>query len=337
MKKLISLALALVLILSLSTVAFAAEDQDASFTKTYKITNAGTSNPEETFTFTYTADRITDSNANLTVSQMPEIPASTVKFDANTATTDGLEKTVGVALDRVTWPGVGVYYYKVNETAGSTAGVSYDGTDAYLKITVAYDEGTETFYTAFVTLNLADANGDGITDSKIGGFTNEYSAGNLQITKDVTGNMGDQSAYFAVDVTLTGVAGKTYAETYAVSGGSYENNPTSISIGTLTTFYLKHGDTITIKNLPYDVTYAVVEQDYTSEEKGGYQAATYTWSDEDGKKIDSANDTVKITNHKSTTVDTGISMDSMPYILLLAVAAMGLAVLFTRKRMMREF
>ena len=268
---------------------------------------------------------------------MPEIPASTVKFDVNTATTDGLQKTVDVALSNVKWPGVGVYYYKVNETAGSTAGVTYDPTEAYLKVTVAYDAGTATYYTAFVTLNLADENKDGYTDSKIGGFTNVYSAGNLQITKEVTGNMGDQSAYFAVDVTLTGVTGKTYAETYAVSGGSYEKNPTSISIGTETTFHLKHGDTITIKNLPYDVTYNVVEQDYTSEAKGGYQPATYTWSDEEGKKIDSANDTVKITNLKSTTVDTGISMDSMPYILLLAVAAMGLVVLFTRKRMMREF
>ena len=42
------------------------------------------------------------------------------------------------------------------------------------------------------------------------------------------------------------------------------------------------------------------------------------------------------TNTLTAEVDTGISMDSMPYILLLAVAAMGLAVLFTRKRMMRE-
>ena len=30
-------------------------------------------------------------------------------------------------------------------------------------------------------------------------------------------------------------------------------------------------------------------------------------------------------------------MDSMPYVLLLAVAAVGLVVMFTKKRMMREF
>lgn len=344
MKKLISLALALMLVLSLSTVAFAAENQDASFTKTYKITNDGTSNPEETFTFTYEAYQITDSNANLTVADMPEIPDSTVTFNEGTATTKGLAQTVNVALSGIAWPGVGVYYYEVTETAGTTAGVDYDDTTAYLKVTVAYDEGTNTYYTAFATLNLADSDKNGITDSKIAGFTNEYTAGDLSVSKTVSGNMGDQSAYFDVTITLTGETGKTYAESYAVTGGSHESNPKTIAIGTATTFKLKHNDTITIANLPYGVTYTVAEADYTSTEKGGYDAAQYslngakaTNTSVSAEKLDAASETVEITNNKGTTVDTGITMDSMPYVLLLAVAAVGLVVMFTKKRMMREF
>ena len=331
MKKIISFALALILALSMSTVAFAANNQDASFNKTYKITNEGTSNPEETFTFTFTADRVTDSNNNLGVSDMPAIANSTISYDAGTATVAGLQQTVNVALSDVKWPGVGVYYYQVKETSGNTAGVTYDSATAYLKVTVAYDEGTNTYYTAFVTLNLADENGDGITDNKTGGFTNVYSAGSLSINKIVTGNMGDQSAYFAVKVTLTGEADKTYLDSYSVTGGSSEKNPSTIAIGTETTFYLKHDDTITISNLPYGVTYTVVEDDYTSQEKGAYQAARYEFSDT-AQKIDSASDTVQITNEKSTTVDTGINMDSMPYILLLAVAFVGLFVFVSKKR-----
>ena len=163
MKKLICVLLALIFVLSLGTMAFAA-NSDASFSKTYKITNDGTTNPAETFTFTFTADRLTDSNANLGVANMPAIPDATVTFGAGTATVAGLTETVNVALANVTWPGVGVYYYNVNETAGTTAGVIYDDTVAYLKVTVAYDSGTNTYYTAFVTLNLADENHDGITD-----------------------------------------------------------------------------------------------------------------------------------------------------------------------------
>ena len=335
MKKLLSVMLTLLLVLGMSTAAFAADNQDASFGKTYKITNEGTSNPEETFTFTFTADRVTDSNANLTTADMPQIAASAVKFDAGTATAAGLQKNVAVALSNVQWPGVGVYYYKVKETAGTTAGVTYDDATAYLKVTVAYDEGTNTYYTAFVTLNLADENSDGKTDVKTGGFTNVYSAGSLAISKNVTGNMGNQDTYFAVKVTLTGETGKTYLPAYAVTGGSNKDNPAAIAIGEETTFYLKHGETITIANLPYGVAYTVVEEDYTTTEKGGYDAASYSFSD-DNKKIDSAADTVGITNNKSTGVDTGIGLDSMPYILMLAVACMGLFVFLSKKRMKRE-
>lgn len=335
MKKFLSIMLALVFVLSMSTVAFAADNQNASFTNTYKITNEGTSNPAETFTFTFTADHVTDSNTDLGVSDMPTIANSTVAYDADTATTD-LQKSVDVVLSTVDWPGVGVYYYKVAETAGTTAGVTYDTASAWLKVTVAYDEGTHTYYTAFVTLSLDDKNPeDGITDVKTGGFTNEYSAGSLAISKNVTGNMGDKSAYFAVKVTLTGETGKTYAASYNVSGGSYQNNPATIAIGTETTFYLKNAETITISNLPYGVTYTVVEDDYTTKANGAYDEASYTFSDS-AKKIDSASDSVTITNNKGTVVDTGIAVDSMPYFLLLAVACVGLFLFFSKKRMMRE-
>lgn len=336
MKKILSMMLSLVLVLSMGTVGFAADNQDASFSKTYKIANEGTSNPEETFKFKFTADHVTDSNKNLEKKDMPEIPGSTVTYDANSATIDGVEKTVAVALENVEWPGVGVYYYKVNEVAGNTAGVTYDEHEAWLKVTVAYDDGTATYYTAFVTLNFKDEDKDGITDgTKTDGFTNEYSAGSLAIKKNVTGNMGDQEAYFAVKVTLNGETSKTYLESYSVSGGSYDGNPTTIAIDTETTFYLKHDETITIENLPYGVTYTVVEEDYTSEANGGYDEAKYEFEDND-KKIDSASDTVTITNNKDITVDTGISLDSMPYILILAVACIGLFMFFAKKRMMRE-
>ena len=148
--------------------------------------------------------------------------------------------------------------------------------------------------------------------------------------------MGDQSAYFAVDVTLTGESGKTYLTSYSVSGGSHNENPTVIAIGVTTTFYLKHEETITILNLPYGVTYTVVEKDYTTEANGGYDEASYTWSDEEGKKIDTATDTVQITNNKGTTVDTGIILDNMPYILLLAVVCVGMFAFINKKRMMED-
>ena len=145
--------------------------------------------------------------------------------------------------------------------------------------------------------------------------------------------MGDRDKYFAITVTLTGEQGKTYASSYTVSGGSKlgngsdDSDSSTISIGTPATFHLKHGETFTIENLPYGVTYTVAEADYTAE---GYEDAEINFPDQN-KKIDTASETVTIINNKEAAVDTGIVLDSLPYVLLL-VLSIGGAVLFLLKR-----
>ena len=332
MKKLLSLALALIMVLTLSVAVFAADNQEASFNLTYKLENADTSNPAETFTFTFTNGQVTDAAAGTVA---PSVPDTTVSFDAGSATVDGFQKQVSVALGGVTWPSVGIYTYDVTQKAGTTAGVTYSDVTAKLKVTVARDDATGEYYTAFVTLSLADDNNDGQTDVKTANFENTYSAGSLSVTKNVTGNLGDREKYFAITVTLTGEAGKTYADSYPVTGGSKlvdgaaDAAAATISVGTPATFYLKHGETLTIANLPYGVTYTVTEADYTSE---GYDEENIVYSDYANKKIDSATDTVTITNNKGTTVDTGVVLDSLPYILLIAVALVGVVAFTAKKR-----
>lgn len=57
----------------------------------------------------------------------------------------------------------------------------------------------------------------------------------------------------------------------------------------------------------------------------------YDYSDK-GKTIDSASDSVTITNEKEGEVDTGVVLNNMPYILVLAMLAAGVAVFIIRKR-----
>ena len=334
MKKFMSLLLALLLVTSLGVPAFAEADKDASFGKTYKLANPDTTSPAETFTFKFSNGQVTDA-AEGTVA--PAIPDSSVNFAEGEATSAGDTNNVAVALSDIDWPSVGIYTYDVKEVAGSTPGVTYSDEVLKLKVTVAYDADTQTYYTAFVTLSLDDGDGDGITDTKTGAFTNTYSAGSLAVTKTVTGNMGDRSKYFAINVTLTGEADKTYAASYTVTGGSKLENGTddctssTISIGTPKTFYLKHGDTLTIHNLPYGVTYEVTEENYTGD---GY-TTTHTFSD-NAKEIDSASDTVTITNNKKATVDTGVVLDSLPYVLLLVLSIGGVVLFVLKRRSSRE-
>ena len=85
-------------------------------------------------------------------------------------------------------------------------------------------------------------------------------------------------------------------------------------------------------NIPYGVTYTVAESDYTGE---GYDAPTYTYGD-DTQAVDSASETVEIVNNKGGRVDTGVSLDSLPYVMLLTLVCGGMALLVTRKRVTRE-
>lgn len=111
--------------------------------------------------------------------------------------------------------------------------------------------------------------------------------------------------------------------TNAVTGGSNTENPTSIKIGEETTFLLKHGDTIHIANLPYGVTYTVTET----------AAAGYTTtSTGDHGTISAVDQTAAFTNTKAGSIDTGVVLNNMPYILVLAVLAAGVAVFIIRKR-----
>ena len=57
----------------------------------------------------------------------------------------------------------------------------------------------------------------------------------------------------------------------------------------------------------------------------------------DGAVVDSIEEAVTITNNKVADVDTGIALDSLPYVLLLAVSVVGMAAFVMKKRAEREF
>ena len=120
--------------------------------------------------------------------------------------------------------------------------------------------------------------------------------------------------------------GKTYQDSYAITGGSYGANPASIEIKpgetTEATFYLKDDDTIHIENLPYGVEYKVSETpvaDYVTTETGT-----------EGE-VDGAVEQANFTNTKGGTVDAGVVLDSAPYLFTLTGAA-GVGLLLTLRR-----
>lgn len=316
-KKLLACLIAAATMFTMGSTAFAAtpttDQETVTVKKVYKLTNEGTTSPAEKFTLNQVGEGIvTDGEAK----SAPALGTITgADFAEGKATVNGTTGDITVALPEYT--NVGVYEYTLQEVAGITAGVTYYGDNIKLVVTVVNGENGNLRIAAVHTESKGD---------KKDSFENTYSAGTLKVSKTVTGNLGDESKYFEFKVKLTGEDGKTYGDSYAVTGGSNDANPSTIKInGKETTFLLKHDETISIANLPYGVTYTVTEtaaDGYTTTKTG------------DTGSVKAAEQTAAFTNDKnSDNIDTGINLTTLPYILVFAgVIVIAGAAFITRRR-----
>ena len=286
--------------------------------KNYELANEGTFSPAETFSFDIEADNVTDASDDITPENMPMPTIGTVSYLRGEAGSTTKTKEIKIALPE--YDSVGVYTYIIHEAAGNSAGVTYYGNAILLRVTVIEQDGK--LRIAAVHTEDPESTGEGKKDD----FNNFYSAGELEVHKDVEGIMGNKEKYFKFTVQLTGEEGKTYQDSYAITGGSYDANPDSIEIRpgetTEATFYLKDDDTIHIENLPYGVEYKVSETpvaDYVTTETGT-----------EGE-VDEAVEQANFTNTKGGTVDAGVVLDSAPYLFTLTGAA-GVGLLLTLRR-----
>ena len=150
----------------------------------------------------------------------------------------------------------------------------------------------------------------------------------LTISKTVTGLLGDTNKAFNFTITKA-------------DGTSVNITEANIQITDSTKaewkgegkFTLKNGATITFKNLPSG-QYKVAEDDYTGEK---YETSYVVDSGEPQSGKDAAvtmsgtNMTLTFNNHCGLLPDTGVLLDTLPYIVILAVVAGGVALLMLRK------
>lgn len=319
MKKFVAILLTLMLVLGIgAAVADEAEvtpttDTDltdhgtVTIKKVYKLVGAGTS-PAETFTLEQVGvGRVTDGDAT----SAPALGTITgAAFNEGAATADGT--TIGnitVALPEYT--NVGVYEYTLQEVAGNTAGVAYYGKTIKLVVTVI--NGTDG------NIRVAAVHTESEDEVKSDKFENTYSAGTLTVKKTVTGNLGDKKKEFDFTVTFAAPEGKNWTPAIGASEGAtmVEDNPMSY------TFKLKHDAMATFGNLPAGVTYTVTETPVD-----GY---TTNNIEQKGTIVAGLNE-VTFINEKSGTIDTGVTTENLPYVLLIGfVVLAGAALLIKRK------
>ena len=150
------------------------------------------------------------------------------------------------------------------------------------------------------------------------------------LLKKVTGNSGDKNKKFHFTVTLTKPENKEVRSdiTATVAGTSQTNPSLDWTKGSCTYgFDLADGETASLGNIPYGVTYTVAEDDYST---NGY---TTTMSGNSGE-VSKAEQIAAFTNDKnSDNIDTGINLTTLPYILVFAgVIVIAGAAFITRRR-----
>ena len=210
------------------------------------------------------------------------------------------------------------------------------------------------------------------TNDRVVNFYAHYKkvTSNVTITKQVTGLLGDTNKdfEFRVNITQNGVDCTGVTATKKTEMGTEK-------VSNLTNFTLKHGETVTLENVPIGATITVTEVTPGAHykvsatgqngEKDGSSDVAFTYvavantaaasdADEadlmllsmdedtavdadgdavaydDGTTVD--NNQIIVTNHCGLIPDTGVLLDTLPYIVILAVVAGGVALLMLRKR-----
>lgn len=209
------------------------------------------------------------------------------------------------------------------------------------------------------------------TNDRVVNFYAHYKkvTSNVTITKQVTGLLGDTNKgfEFRVNITQNGVDCTGVTATKKTEMGTEK-------VSNLTNFTLKHGETVTLENVPIGATITVTEVTPGAHykvsatgqngEKDGSSDVAFTYvavantaaasdADEadlmllsmdedtavdadgdavaydDGTTVD--NNQIIVTNHCGLIPDTGVLLDTLPYIVILAVVAGGVALLMLRK------
>ena len=226
--------------------------------------------------------------------------------------------------------------YLKNMTQSSSDPMKYtysiEGLSPNTDYTVSEVEGTANVrgYQVATTTNNETKGTIGKGGSATASFTNTYTKlVAIDVSKVVTGSLGDRTKDFPFTVSVT-VNGAAYSDyTLTKNENPLQDNKS---------FTLRHGEKVVVTGVPKGATVRVSEAmaDYTAE-----IAITGTGTSTELKETTTMGvevvgvdeDTALVfTNTKNPTIDTGILLDSMPYVVILGIAIFGIAVYVVRKR-----
>lgn len=343
-KKIGAFVLAGTMLLSMGTTAFAAGEPTAPdvnhngtvpITKEFEMAD-GLKTPAATFKFTATsttegAPTATIANVSFTEGQTGTLIGEKYVLEGNT--------TISFTGD---WKHAGEYVYTVTESKENPiSNVTYDNTSYTLRVYVI--NGTNGLEIEKITAQGATGKTDKIL------FTNTYAKNDatLTIEKNTTGKYADKTKEFKFEITFTK---SPMSDQTSFTGTIGAQSDTYIA-GTPKEFSLADREQLVFSNLPVGTTYVVRElaaQDgykpsvtvvenrtTTVNRTAAQEGDALDTLKEGGKKnlVGEYENKVTFTNtHKGGVVPTGILMNNLPFILLVAVAIVAFVSLAVIKR-----
>lgn len=194
-----------------------------------------------------------------------------------------------------------------------------------------------------------------LTWTKTGGvnpevtITNSYTSNraDLTVTKTVTGNMADLDEEFTFQMRIENVE---EIDPEKITWTNASRNPATGNLLSLVSgsgyeFKLKNGESIVFSGIPKDAVVTVTEtgaEDYktTVDVSNTPTAEAVALAAETGSEatktgtvtIDETAKTIAFTNEKEIPVNTGVILDTLPYVLMLIAVGGGVVAFFLRKR-----
>lgn len=343
-KRIGAFVLAGAMLLGMGTTAFAAEETttpnvnqngQVPITKEFEMAD-GLKTPAATFTFTATSTTEGAPTATIADVSFTEGQAGTLKGEKYV-----LEGKTAISFTG-TWPHAGEYVYTVTESKENPiSNVTYDNTSYRLRVYVI--NGTNGLEIETITAEGANGKTDKIL------FTNTYAKNDatLTIEKKTTGKYANKTKKFNFEITFT----KSPMSDKTTFTGNIGSEPVECTAGIAKSFTLADREQLVFSNLPVGTTYVVKElaasDGYTPsvtvlENKtttvnnriAAQEGDALDTLKEGGKKnlVGENENKVTFTNTYKDVAVTGIVMNNLPFILLVAVAIVAFVSLAVIKR-----
>lgn len=318
------------------TISEGTEDAQASaqITKKFELAE-GITIPTVTFHFDIT--KVTEDAPDATIDQV-----SYSEIDDKGTLENGkyvISKNAQISFGQFT--NTGVYEYMINERQESFGGVTYADNKYTLRVYVA-NKTDGGFYIQTITAESEEGKEENIL------FTNTYKKdAKLEITKNVTGDMADKKKDFEFEIKF--VRSGTEDSSVTSYTGKIGEEDVICEIGQAARFKLHDGQSLVFDHIPagtrYTVTEIEQEDGYTPSVKvveNGTEIKDVTGTDgtdltsvKDGETnnlIGENENNVVFTNAYKDVPRTGMIIERLPFILMIAVAFAGIVTLTFGRR-----